>query len=99
MDFKDVEKRMYEDEEFLKYLPLFKEEYWKKASSLKKLKIFEELQRIISELNPCLPNDVDYGEFPPNEHQNIIVTEDCVIINEELLKKRRDERKSFLKRR
>ena len=40
MDFKDVEKRMYRDEEFLKYLPLLKEEYWKKASPNKRVKIF-----------------------------------------------------------
>lgn len=88
MKFSDVEKRMYEDEEFLKYLPLLKEEYWKKATPIKKMKFLEELQRIINEVEPELPADVDFGEFPAGELQNVIVTEDCILVNEELLKKR-----------
>lgn len=88
MKFSEVEKRMYEDEEFLKYLPILQEKYWKKATPSKKLKIFEELQRIINEVEPNMPKDVFVEEFPVGEMQNIMVTEDCILINEDVLKKR-----------
>ena len=87
MDFKDVEKRMYRDEEFLKYLPLLKEEYWKKASPNKRVKIFNELQRIIHDVEPLFPLKIEVCEFDSREHQNVIVTEDSILINEELFKK------------
>ena len=88
MEFKDVEKAMYQDEEFLKYLPILQPEYWKKASPKKRLKIFEELQRIISSLEPAFSPNVIMDEIEQNTTgQNIFVSEDCIIINEKLFKK------------
>lgn len=87
MKFSEVEKRMYEDEEFLKYLPILQEQYWKKASPTKRLKIFEELQRIINEVEPNMPRDVFVEEFPVGELQNIMVTDDAILINKDVLKK------------
>lgn len=87
MKFSEVEKRMYEDEEFLKYLPLLQEQYWKKASPTKKMKFFEELQRVIAEVEPNMPRDVFAEEFPVGELQNIMVTENAILINKEILKK------------
>lgn len=87
MDFKDVEKRMYQDEEFMKYLPLLKEEYWKKASPKKRIKILTELQRIINSVEPLFPLEIEACEFDSREHQNVIVTEEKILVNEELLNK------------
>lgn len=87
MDFKDVEKAMYNDEEFLKYLPLLQKEYWKKAPPGKRIKIFDELQRIIHSLDETFPVDVEIFEKQPNDDQNIIIATDAVLIEEDLLNK------------
>ena len=88
MGLVDVEKAMYEDEEFLKYLPLFKEEYWKKASPTKKLKIFQELQRIIHKIDPIFPEKVEIDEMDDDAEQNVIVMEEKILIRDILLKKK-----------
>lgn len=87
MDFKSVEKAMYEDKEFLKYLPLLQEKYWKKASPKKRMKFFEELQRIINSQDDYFPSEVDMFERREEDEQTVIVTEDAVIIDEQALKK------------
>ena len=84
----DVEKAMYEDEEFLKYLPLFKEEYWKKASPTKKLKFFQELQRIIHKVDPLFPEEVEIKDMGDDAEQNVMVTKEKIFIRDILLKKR-----------
>lgn len=87
MEFKDVEIAMYKDEEFLKYLPLLQKEYWKKAPWGKRIKIFDELQRIINNIDDTFPKEVEIFEKQPSDDQNIIVTTDAVLIEEDLLNK------------
>jgi len=87
MNIKDLEKAMYNDEEFVKYLPLLTKEYWKKAKPNKRLKFFSELQRIISGLDSNFPKNIEMVEFQPGAEQNLYVTEDSVIVNEVLFKR------------
>ena len=87
MDFEKVEKAMYKDEEFIKFLPLLKEEYWKKATPKQRLKFFEELQRVIHGQEELFPVKVTPVEWDDAYMQSVIMTEDEVLMDERLLKK------------
>ena len=87
MDFEKVEKAMYKDEEFVKFLPLLKEEYWKKATPKQRLKFFEELQRVIHGQEELFPVKVTPVEWDDAYMQSVIMTEDEVLMDERLLKK------------
>jgi hypothetical protein len=86
MEFKDVERIMYQDEEFLKYLPLLQPEYWKKAKPNKRLKIFKELQRIINSVEPRFSPNVEIIEFSDDELSNVLVAEKAILVNEALFR-------------
>lgn len=89
MNIRKLEKELYNDEEFLKCLPILKEENWKKATAAQRMKIFKEIQRVVANVDNYFPTKIikEKDLFEELIYQNIAVCRDIVAIKEELLTK------------
>ena len=81
MNFKEVEKLMYEDEEFLEWLPIIVEENWKAARPNEKLGFFAQLQRLVHKVNEIYPEQVAAVEMEPGVDQHIVLYDDCLYMD------------------
>ena len=84
MNFKEVEKLMYEDEEFLEWLPILVEENWKAARPNEKLGFFAQLQRLVHKVNEIYPEEVAAVEMEPGVDQHIVLYDDCLYMDKML---------------
>ena len=87
MNIRKIEKELYNDEEFLKILPILKEENWKSATVSQRMQIFKKLQQVIIKVEPYFSSKVirEKELFEELIYQNVAVCADCILIKDELL--------------
>lgn len=87
MDFKKLEEALFEDEDFLRFLPLLMEKNWKKAKPTQRMRIFDEIQRVVSETDNKYPSLIGTEKFDEDEKQAIIFAEEYTLFNRSVFAK------------
>lgn len=91
MDFEKLEKALFEDDDFLRFLPILMEKNWKKATASQRLRIFDEIQKVVHQMDEKYPSLVGTEDFDGYEEyfggQSIVFSDEFTLFEKDLFLK------------